>query len=219
MHTQELEWNKDMVTQYGVTVCIPERVRLEIPLHHFREVCSKPGGLVIKQLPEFIQFQQDAIRMEQAQEIEHFNEEEQSVFGSHLIPYLYLERLTADSYQGLSEIIHRIGKPYCDWTMADYLMLTDTIESMSLDAGDCEVHRRPRVNPTAQACLIYDAKDTLRAVGILDNRNLLSSMEPAEFFGLVQSIEGLPLYTEAFFVEYCIAAKSYEVQYSKIVGQ
>lgn len=214
MHTQELEWDKGMVTQYGVNVCIPDRARLEIPLHHFREVCEKPGGFVIKQLPEFIQFQQDAIRTEQAQEIEHFSDEEQRVFGSHLTPYLYLERLTGDPYRGLCETIHRIGKPYTQWTMADYLTLTDMIESLGLDGGNCEVHRRSRACPTVQACLIYDGRDTLRAVGILDSHNLLSAMEPCEFFGLAQSIEGLPLYTEACFVEHCALAKKTETELS-----
>lgn len=204
MHTQELEWNKDMVAQYGVDVCIPERARLEIPLYHAREVCARPGGMSIKQLPDFIQFQQDAIRAEQAQEIAHFSEEEQHVFGSHLVPRLYLEKLTGDSYRGLSEIIHGIAKPYNAWTMGDYLRLTDMVESLGLDAGNCEVHRRASVGPIVRACMIYDAKDVLRTVALMDSHQLLSALEPVEFFGLAQSLDGIPLYTEAIFIEHCI---------------
>ncbi len=117
MQTQELEWDKGMVVQYGVDVIVPEHARLEIPLHHSRELCARPGGLAIRQLPEFIQFQYDTIRQEQAQEIEHFSVEEQHVFGSHLVPCLHLEYLTADPYQGLADTIHQIGKPYCDWRL------------------------------------------------------------------------------------------------------
>ena len=106
-----------MVVQYGVDVIVPEHARLEIPLHHSRELCARPGGLAIRQLPEFIQFQYDTIRQEQAQEIEHFSVEEQHVFGSHLVPCLHLEYLTADPYQGLADTIHQIGKPYCDWRL------------------------------------------------------------------------------------------------------
>lgn len=196
-----------MIVQYGVDVCIPDRARLELPLYHSREVCARPGGLVIKQLPDFIQFQQDAIRSEQAQEIEHFSEEEQDVFGSHLVPRLYLERLTADPYRGLAETIHRIGKPYNAWSMGDYLIFTDMVEALGLDAGNCEVHRRPRNSPVLRARLIYDAKDALRTVGILDEKDVLSSLEPRAFFGLVQSVDGIPLYTEALFVEHWLASQ------------
>lgn len=207
MHTQELEWDKDMVAQYGVDICVPEHARLEIPLYHAKEICARPGGMSIKQLPEFIQFQQETIRAEQAQEILHFSHEEQQVFGSHLVPRLYLERLTADPYRGLAETIHRIGKPYVEWSMGDYLLLTDMVESLGLDAGNCEVHRRPNVGPVIRACLIYDAKDTLRTVGLMDTKQQLSALDPVEFFGLAQSVEGIPLNTEALFIEHCIAVR------------
>lgn len=205
MHTQELEWNKDMVTQYGVDVLVPDRARLEIPLFHTREWCARPGGMAIRQLPDFIQFQQDIIQNEQKEELLHFSEEEQRVFGSHLVPRLYLERLTADPYRGLAETIHQIGKPYDAWTMRDYLKLTDMIESLGLDAGNCEVHRRLSAVPVTRACLIYDAKDVLRAVGLMSRTHVLSTLEPLEFFGLVQSLDGIPLNTETVFVEYCVA--------------
>ena len=202
MQTQELEWDKGMVVQYGVDVIVPEHARLEIPLHHSRELCARPGGLVIRQLPEFIQFQYDTIRQEQAQEIEHFSVEEQHVFGSHLVPCLHLEYLTADPYQGLADTIHQIGKPYCDLRLEDYLVFTDMVQSLGLDAGNCEVHRRPRPRVVQKACLIYDAKNTLRTVGVIDTKNTVIALEPSTFFGLVHSLDGIPLHSEERFVKH-----------------
>lgn len=205
MQTQELEWDKSMVAQYGVDVVVPEHARLEIPLYYSREVVSRPGGLAIRQLPEFIQFQYDTIRQEQAQEIEHFSPEEQDVFGSHWVPTLHLEFLLADPYQALADIIHRIHKPYCEWSLDDYLMFTDTVQAMALDGGNCEVHRRGSPLVVQRACLIYDAKDTLRTVGLIDAKEALVALEPAVFFGLVQSLERVPLHSEAHFVKHFAA--------------
>ena len=206
MQTQELEWNKGMVAQYGVDVVVPEHARLEIPLYHAREVVSRPGGLAIRQLPEFIQFQYDAIRQEQAQEMEHFSVEEQNVFGSHLVPRLHLEFLLADTYQALADIIHNIDKPYCEWSLNDYLMFTDTVQAMALDGGNCEVQRRASPLVVQRACLIYDAKNALRVVGLIDTKEALVALEPNVFFGLVQSLEGVPLHSEAHFVKHFTAA-------------
>jgi hypothetical protein len=91
--------------------------------------------------------------------------------------------------------------------MGDYLVFTDMVMALGLDAGNCEVHRRPSMGPVVRACLIYDAKDTLRTVGLLDDKKLLSALEPSEFFGLAQSIDGIPLYTEAIFIAHCLASR------------
>lgn len=204
MQMQELQWDAATISQYGVNLGIKKYAALNIPLYKTRVVSGRPGGVAIKQLPEYILDQYKNILDEQEQEKQHFSKEEQIVFGSNEVPHLRVERLSSDTFHRLADIIHGIGKNYTEWTIEDYLSFTDALISLEVDGSHCEVHRKPTDATMLKVCLIYDYNNVIQTVGILDVQNTMFTMGPDEFFCLAQSIDGIPLHNEKVLVAYLL---------------